>query len=433
MVEEARTEPISPRVAFSHREFKLYQCSRVASTLAIQAQSIAVAWHIYNLTHRPLDLGYVGLAIFLPSAGLSLLAGSAADRFDRRSILVISYVVLAITATLLALLTLSGTRSLTAIYAVLVLFGAARAFAGPAGSSLLPRLVPREHFTNALTWSSTIWQLSAIAGPALGGLLMTFGARTVFIICAGLFLVSCAFTASLRTRTGRAEHPRSSIEELVAGVRYVFARRVILGAISLDLFAVLLGGAVALLPVYARDILHAGPEGLGLLRSGPAIGAAAMALIFAYRPLARRAGTTMLGAAFIFGVATIVFGLSTHFWLSMAALIALGMADMVSIIVRHSVVQLGTPDAMRGRVSAVNLVFIGASNELGEFESGLTASWLGSVELAVVLGGVGTCVVALVWARLFPELRGVDRLEDVHAKEFGSVSPPGGAQTPTSP
>jgi MFS family permease len=397
--------------AFQHRDFRLYQGARLATTLALQMQGVAVAWQVYAMTRDPLDLGYVGLAQFLPAIGFWLVTGHTADRLNRRRVLLTCQLVLALCS--LVLLALSRSPSTTApwIYAVLVLIGTARAFAGPASSALMPNLVPTAHFANAVAWSSSIWQFATVLGPALGGIVygLTDRASHVYAVSAALELCAVTLTWRIRAPRQNAETGPTSLTRLVAGLRYVWQNKIILGSISLDLFAVLLGGAVALLPVFARDILHVGPVGLGALRSAPALGAACVAVLLAFWPLERRAGPVMLSCVAVFGMATIAFGLSHHFLLSLAALFIAGASDMISVFMRHTVVQLTTPDAMRGRVSAVNLVFIGASNELGEFESGLTAAWLGTVP-AVVLGGAGTCAVVLIWAVLFPSLRRVDRL-----------------------
>jgi MFS family permease len=297
------------------------------------------------------------------------------------------------------------------IYAILLLFGAARGFSGPAGQALMPDLVSAEDFSNGVAWSSSMFQVAMILGPAAGGLAYAHGGpATAYTIGGVLFVVAFVAFSAIKTRPARLEGSGRSFRAVLAGVEYVWKKKVIFGALSLDLFAVLLGGATALLPIYARDILHVGPSGLGALRSSPALGAAIMALVLAYRPLARRAGVTMFACVGLFGIATIVFGISHVFLLSMAALVVLGAADLVSVVVRHTVVQLSTPPDMRGRVSAVNVVFIGASNELGEFESGVTAALFGAVP-AVILGGIGTCIVVAVWAFLFPALRQVDRLD----------------------
>jgi len=296
---------------------------------------------------------------------------------------------------------------------VLVLIGTARAFAGPAGQSLVAHLVPAERLSSAVAWNSSVFQVGTIVGPTLGGLLYDAAhAQGVFATCAVLMAAGAAMLALMRVRTGRMEQAEQSLQRLVAGLRYVFRQKVVLGAISLDLFAVLLGGATALLPIYAQDILHTGPWGLGLLRSAPAVGATVIAVALAVFPLRRNAGVVMFTCVALFGVATVVFGVSRSLALSIGALVVLGAADMVSVVVRQTLVQLATPPEMRGRVSAVNMVFIGASNELGDFEAGLTAEWFGVVP-AVVLGGVGTCVVVGLWAWLFPELRRIARADDV--------------------
>ena len=402
---------VHPRVAFRYRDFRYALAGSVISVLGIQMQSVAVGWQVYDMTHRPLDLGWVGLAQFLPAISLSLPAGHTADRYDRRAIIRISQLVQAFGSVLLWAATRHDLRSPAPIYAVLVLLGTARAFQAPASQALLPHLVPPEHFSNAVTWSHSVRQVATIAGPALGGLVygLAKGASLVYALCALLLSISFLLTSVIQARTGRLEIRGASLATLLAGVRYVFANKIVLGCISLDLFAVLLGGAVALLPVYARDILHTGPAGLGLMRTAPAAGAAAMGALLAYRPLKKRAGSTMLVAVAIFGVATVVFGISKSFGLSLFALVVTGAADMVSVVIRLTLVQLSTPAAMRGRVSAVNMAFINASNELGEFESGVTAGLLGTVP-AVVLGGVGTCAVVALWTWLFPQLSKLDRL-----------------------
>jgi MFS family permease len=397
--------------AFSHPDFRRYQAGRFAALIGTQMQGVAVGWQVYALTGRPLDLGFVGLAQFLPAMLLWPLTGHTADRFERRLLLVACHSLLALSAVALYVLARTPAPSVVAIYAVLTVVGVARAFAGPAGHALVPNLVPREDVPSAIGWGSSIFQLSLMIGPALGGLLHDVrGGASVFVTTAVLELSSIALLLGIRTRSRGDAGDGVSFASVGAGLAYVLRKRILLGAISLDLFAVLLGGAIALLPIFARDVLHAGPFGLGLLRSAPAVGAALTGLGLALRPLGGRTGVTMFACVFLFGVATIVFGVSRHLVLSLFALAVAGAADMVSVYVRHSLVQLKTPDSMRGRVAAVNLLFIGASNELGEFESGLTAEWLGTVP-AVILGGVGTCVVVLVWAILFPELRRVDRLD----------------------
>jgi MFS family permease len=402
--------------AFTHRDFKLFQAARVLSVLGTQMQSVAIGWQIYAITGRPIDLAWVGLAQFFPAAGLSLVSGQVADRVERRRILVACYAAMAALSTVLLAIARGGggRASVMPIYAVLVGVGVTRAFQAPASQSILPSLVPAKHFANAVTWSSSFWQTAMVFGPSLGGIAYAAsgGPGPVYAVAAGCLLASSGLVATMRPIAPRA--PRSTakgtrVDSVLAGVRYVWRNQIVLGAISLDLFAVLLGGATALLPIYARDILHLGPWALGVLRSAPAAGAAATGILLALWPVDRRAGARMLACVALFGIATIVFGLSRSFALSVVALVVAGAADMVSVVVRSALVQLATPDEMRGRVSAVNMVFIGASNELGEFESGLTAQWLGVVP-SVVVGGVGTLVVVALWAWRFPKLRRVDRL-----------------------
>ena len=374
-------------------------------------QSVAVGWQVYEITKRPLDLGYVGLAQFLPTILLFLVAGHAADRFNRRSIVTLCYAGLAVSSALLLLLTMRGSQSVHAIYAVLVLVGVVRSFNGAAGQSMVPQLVQEKDFPNAVAWAQTVFNTATIIGPALGGLIYAIfrGPTAVYASSMVAGVISVIAASRIRLNTAKREREPVSLSTLLAGLRFIWEKKLVLGTISLDLFAVLLGGAVALLPVYAREILHTGPWGLGILRSAPAIGAAAMAVMLAHRPLQRHAGMTMLWCVAGFGVFTIVFGVSRNLVLSLAALLLVGASDMVSVIIRGTLVQLSTPDAMRGRVSAVNSLFIGTSNEFGQFESGLTAHWFGTVP-AVVIGGVGTLIVIGLWAWLFPELRGADRL-----------------------
>jgi MFS family permease len=378
-------------------------------------QSVAIGWQIYDITGRPLDLAWVGLAQFLPSVCFSLFAGQAADRFPRRRILMICYGVMAALSVALFGFAHATGAHIGPIYAVLAGVGIARAFQAPANQSILPTLVPVEDFGNAMAWGSSAWQTAMVLGPTAGGIAYAAwgGAAPVYGVAALCSLLSLALTASIRPSPPRPR-PRTEVAtenrraSLFAGVRYVWNNPIVLGAMSLDLFAVLLGGATALLPVYARDILRLGPWALGILRSAPAAGAAITAVALAVRPIRERAGVKMLSCVALFGVATIVFGLSRNFSLSLAALLVVGAADMVSVFVRSALVQLATPDAMRGRVSAVNMVFIGASNEVGEFESGALAQWLGAVP-SVVLGGIGTLIVVAIWAWRFPELRRVQQ------------------------
>jgi MFS family permease len=374
-------------------------------------QGVAIGWQIYALTGRPVDLAWVGLAQFLPAVCLSLVTGHAADRFERRSILIACYGLMGVLSTALVSIARTPGANVLAMYAVLVGVGVARAFQGPASQSILPMLVPAEHFGNAVAWSSSFWQSATVVGPMAGGLAYAAwgGAAPVYAMAAACSIVACGLVASVRSIRPPRMVGGATREYLFAGIRYVWQNEIVLGAISLDLFAVLLGGATALLPVYARDILHLGPWALGALRSAPAAGGALTAVALAMRPIERKAGTKMLVCVAIFGLATIAFGVSRSFSVSLVALLVVGASDMVSVFVRSALVQLATPDPMRGRVSAVNMVFIGASNELGEFESGLTAQWFGTAP-SVVLGGVGTLVVVAIWAWRFPRLRRVNRI-----------------------
>jgi MFS family permease len=399
------------RIAFTYPNFRAYMTARFLSTVSSEMQALAVGWQVYALTHRPLDLGLVGLAQFLPGILLFLVAGQTADRVPRQRIVQTCFAGFGLCSGLLLFLSWRGAPSVYPIYAVLVLNGVTRAFNGPASQAFLPLLVDERDFPNAVTWSSSIFQASTVLGPALGGLIygLFAGPAPVYALAA----VSCGVASLMvsRLRLNAKQRPRGTAraDVILEGLRYIFSHPIILGAISLDLFAVLLGGAVALLPVFARTILGVGPMGMGVMRSAPGAGAVLMATLLAYRPLRQHAGAAMLWCVCGFGVFTVVFGLSRNLPLSVAALLLVGAFDMVSVVVRHTLIQLGTPDEMRGRVSAVNMVFIGASNEVGQFESGLTAQWWGAAP-AVVIGGIGTIAVVALWARLFPALRRVDQL-----------------------
>jgi len=407
--------------AFASRDFRRYQLARAAVILGAEAQSVAVAWQVYSITHRALDLGYTGLALFLPGLLFMLPAGHAADRFDRRQVILVCYGLQVLCTTVLLLLSRMSLHGVYPIYAVLFCVGTARAFSGPAGAALVPHLVPEAHFVNAVTWGGAIFQFANIAGPAMGGLLFTLplayflrdmalqGAGIVYLFTLGTLVWFLALIFSLHVRPGRMEHRAASIKVVLAGFQYMRRSSLLLGATTLDLFVVLLGGATALMPIFAHDILHQGPRGLGLLRAAPAAGALVVSLLMTRFPFRRRAGVRLFVSVALFGAATVVFGLSHSLWLSLAALALAGAADMISVVIRASVLQLGTPPEMRGRVSAVNALFVGASNELGEFESGLTAQWWGAVR-ATVVGGVGTLAVAGLWAALFPGLRRADEL-----------------------
>src|SRR5271169_2865490 len=394
------------RVAFTYPGFAYYQLARLFTVMATEMQSVAVGWQVYEITKRPLDLGYVGLAQFLPTIFLFLVAGHTADRFNRRNIVAICYVGLALSSSILLLLTLSGSRSVHAIYAALVLVGIVRSFNGAAGQSMVPQLVPEEHFPNAVAWAQTVFNTATILGPALGGLIYAIFRGPVAVYASSMVagVISVIAVSRVRLNPAKREREEVSLATLLAGLRFIWQKKLVLGTISLDLFAVLLGGAVALLPVYAREILHTGPWGLGILRTAPAVGAVSMAVLLAHRPLRGRSGPTLLWAVAGFGIFTILFGLSRSLTVSLIALLLLGASDMISVIIRATLTQLATPDEMRGRVTAVDMIFIGTSNEFGQFESGVTAQWFVTVP-AVILGGVGTLVVIGLWAWLFPELR----------------------------
>jgi len=397
-----------------HRNFTLYLVARFIATLAVQMQSVAIGWQVYAISRDPLDLGLIGLAQFLPFVILVLPAGHVADRYDRRLILASCYVVELVCAALLLAFTLANLVQLWPVYAVLALFGSARAFAMPTSQAITPNLVSREIFGNAVALNSSTFHVATIAGPSIGGLLYVAGPAVVYTFVGVLLFVSVAFMVAMRMPAITRRPEPASLRTLLEGLHFVRSRPVVLGAISLDLFAVLFGGATAMLPVFARDVLAIGPEGLGVLRTAPAIGAAVMAAVLAIRPITRSVGRWMFAGVAVFGVAIVVFGLSNNFTLSLAALIVLGAADMVSVFVRHLLIQLETPDEIRGRVSAVNAVFIGASNELGEFRSGVMASWLGLVG-SVVLGGAATIVITALWMRLFPSLRTMDNFPGTDA------------------
>jgi MFS family permease len=396
---------------FRHRDFRLYQLVRLCAVLAVQIESVAIGWQVYELTGSALALGYTGLAQFLPFVSFALVGGQVADRVDRRAILVVCQLIMLLCSLLLLSFTLGHFQDVRFVYGVLVLFGTARAFYSPASSALVPRLVPAEELTRAVAVSSTTWQVATIAGPAVGGVLYGWGgARGAYLGSAALCALTVVWMLLLKVRTGRSSREPFSLSTLLAGFHFVRRQRLLLGSITLDLFAVLFGGAVALLPIYARDVLHTGPWGMGLLRSAPAAGAAVVAVFLASRPLGGRAGWKMFASVAVFGAATLVFGLSHSLPLSLVALAVAGGADMVSVVVRSTLEMVATPDDMRGRVGAVNMMCVGASNELGEFRAGAFAEHVGAVT-AVVSGAVGTLVVVALWAWGFPELRRVDHLE----------------------
>jgi MFS family permease len=399
------------------RDYVLSWLTRSVGGLGSQIQSVAMGWQIYALARLTLDvrhasfyLGMIGLAAFLPMFLLALPAGEAADRYARRNLLMICYAGEMVALAVLLAATSLGFNSIGLMLCVAVGFGTSRALYSPANTALGPMLVPRELLPRSIAWNSLAWQTAAIGGPVAGGLLVAVSPKLSYAVALGLNLVAALCVSFIRTDTKPAAKPGSRIALIREGLVYVWRNKVVFGAISLDLFAVLLGGATALLPVFARDVLHVGAHGFGLLRAAPAIGATTVALYLASRPIRRHAGVIMFAGVAVFGAATVVFGVSKFLWLSMAALAVLGGADMLSVFVRQTLVQLVTPDPMRGRVAAVSTLFISASNELGEFESGVAARFLGPIG-AAIFGGVGALIVTGAWAKLFPALRKADRLE----------------------
>jgi MFS family permease len=410
-------------VAWQHRDFRFYSAARLVGILGAEAQAVGVAWQIYQLTHSALALGYTGLALFLPGLFFTLPAGHVADLFDRRTVLLSCYVLQFGASLWLLDMTMHGVHSVSWIYAALLLIGLGRCFSGPAAAALVPMLVPKEHFVNAVTWGSAIFQIATASGPMFGGILFTVslkgtrwarweGAPVVYMFTLACIVLYLALVSMIRPR-GAAEKRGFSLSTMAAGLKYVMHTRLLLGSISLDLFAVLLGGATSLLPIFADTVLHAGAHGLGLLRAMPSIGALTVSMTLLTHPMKRSAGKKMLVCVAIFGAATVVFGLSRNIWLSCAALLVVGASDMISVVVRSSILQLATPSEMRGRVSSVNWLFLGASNELGEYESGLTAHWWGAVR-AVVIGGVASMTITGLWAVFFPALRRADKLDADH-------------------
>ena len=410
MTSSSEALPSARWAAFQNAAFMKYWLSRLASGFAVQIQTVAVSWQVYEITGNPLDLGFIGLSQFLPALALVLVTGAVADRFRRRTIMAVCLGFEALCAAALLAFTLTEMRAVWLVFIILAGFGTARAFYGPAQQSLLPNLVPPELLGNAIALSSAGWQIATIVGPVTGGILYDLSSELAYGAAFALLLGSAVLILLVPRPPQRQAAEPATWDTIVAGFRYIWREKIVLGAISLDLFAVLLGGAVALLPVYAKDILHVEASGLGLLRAGQAIGAIGVALYLTTHSIRDHAGRIMFIFVGVFGLFTVVFGLSTELWLSVAALIVMGGADMVSVYIREILIQLWTPDAVRGRVNAVNMVFIGASNELGEFRAGVTAFFIGAVP-AVVLGGVGTVGVAALWYWWFPELRRARRLD----------------------
>jgi MFS family permease len=406
------TSDFEPR----NRDLRLYLAIRFGTTLGTQVQSVAIGWQVYDITRDPVALGYVGLAIFLPMLLLVLPAGDMCDRVDRRRMLMVSYLVQVFASAMLLVLTLTGVTAMWAFYSVITLLGIALGLSQPAMQSFLPFLVTLDKLPQAIAWNASAYRIAVIAGPAVGGFLYDLGPAVNYGVCLGLYIFTVVGMGLLRIRRQiGARSEGTALARIVDGITYMRERPILLGAISLDLFAMFLGGTTALLPIFARDILQTGPTGLGFLRTAPAIGAALVAFTLARWQLHRHTGIAMFVCVAVFGIATIVFGLSRDFYISMIALGVAGAADMVSVYVRSALIQLSTPDNMRGRIGSVNSLFIGASNELGEFRAGMTAGAFGAVP-AVVLGGVGTLIVVGAWMQLFPPLRRVDRFSEVAAQ-----------------
>lgn len=410
MTEAETAHPDDRYAAFRHSSYLRFWVARFFMTFATQIVSVAVGWQVYDLTRDPFDLGLVGLVQFAPALLLVLVTGAVADRFGRRLVMGLASLLEMACAAALLWLSVRGLGSAAPVFAVLLVFGVARAFFGPASASLVANLVPAKDFANAVAWNSSAWQTATIVGPVAGGLLYGLASEAAYGTAAAMMGIASLLIFSIPKPKQHTETERPSLETIFAGFRYIRSEKVVLGAISLDLFAVLLGGAVALLPVYARDILELGPWGLGLLRAAPGIGAISVAIWLAGHPIRDHAGIIMFVFVGLFGIFTAIFGLSTIPWLSIVALALLGAADMISVYIRETLIQLWTPDRVRGRVNAVNMVFVGASNELGEFRAGTMAAMIGTVP-AVVLGGIGAVGVAGLWAWLFPELRKARRLD----------------------
>ncbi|OON63978.1 MFS transporter [Massilia sp. KIM] len=391
-----------------NRNLSLYLSARFLGTLAVQMQSVAIGWQVYQITGSLFDLGLIGLAQFAPFLVLILWAGHVADRHNRRLIVLLCMATQLLCSLMLVAFTASGSRTVWPVFVILVLFGSARAFMMPASQAVLKNLVPDHAFSQAVALGSSTFHVAVIAGPVIGGLLYALGPQVVHMSASCLLALAVLLMAGTRSVQQVVNKAPVSWHTLLEGLRFVWSRPIVLGAISLDLFAVLFGGATALLPAYAHDVLHAGPTGLGLLRTAPGAGAALCSILLAFYPITRRVGAWMFGGVALFGLCTLVMGLTDSFPVALGALFLLGAGDMVSVYIRHLLVQYETPDEIRGRVSAVNAVFIGASNELGEFESGVTAGWLGLVR-AILLGGAATLAVTGLWALLFPVLSKMDR------------------------
>lgn len=405
--------PVARLAAFTHRPFVHYWWARFCTTFAGQIISVALGWQVYDLTRRPSDLGILGLVQFLPQLLLVLVTGFVADLYGRRRVMALSLAVQMLCAAAILWFSWRGLVTPMPIFLTLAVMAVARAFFGPASQALTVNLVPVEHFANAVSWNSSAWQTATIVGPVAGGLLYGIGPNVAYLVAMIMLIVSLYLLLLIPEPPPPTVLRKITFAALFEGLHFIRREKIVLGAISLDLFAVLLGGAVALMPIYARDILHLGPWGLGLLRAAPGVGALVTAAFLATSPIRDRAGVVLLIFVALFGIFTVIFGVSTIAWVSILALALVGAADMVSVVVRETLLQLWTPDDVRGRVNAVNMVFLGASNELGEFRAGFMAAWIGAVN-AVVVGGVGAVAVAIVWGWIFPQLKNARFL---HARE----------------
>jgi MFS family permease len=396
--------------AFGYRDYRLYWFSRFLSTIAMQMQAVAVAWQVYAISRDPFDLGLIGLSLFLPAISLVLVTGQIADRYDRKTIIQICLAADFLFAAGLCALAVIGTDNTWPIFGLLIGIGVARAFITPAGQAMMPNLVHEKDLANAVAWQSSAWQVASVGGPAVGGAVLILGADVTYGVSAVLIAVSVVLTGMISNRSQERRREPVTWTSVLGGLLYIKMKPVVLGAISLDLFAVVLGGCVALYPIFAIDILKVGPQGLGLLRAAPAVGAVVCSLWLVRHPLRSHAGATMFWSVALFGAGTVAFGVSTWFPLSLFALFVMGAADMVSVYVRQTLIQLATPDDMRGRVGAVSSVFVTTSNEFGDFRAGMMAGLIGTVP-AVVVGGAATLAVTALWTRLFPDLRKVQKLD----------------------
>jgi len=396
--------------AFRSRDFGFFMFGKIFSWVGLHMMMVAIAYQVYDLTGDVMNLAYIGLSIFAPAMGLALFTGYAADRYDRRLVLVTCFVVMLVSALLFLAITLAGMPDVWPVFAVLVLLGTGRAFMMPVINALVPNLVPVSHLPNAIAWNTSIHKIGQVVGPALGGVLYLAGAEVVYVTAAVGFVIGIGATVMIRTRTERTGRQPISLRILLAGLRYVYDKKILFGAITLDLFVVLVGGVTALFPVFAKDILEVGAAGAGLLRSAMAAGAVVSGLALTQVSLDRAVGRILFLTILVYGGATILFGLSEVFWLSLLAMAVIGGSDMVSVYIRVTLLQIATPDEMRGRVSAVNSVFTGASNEIGEFRAGAMAAAIGTVP-AVIVGGIGAIAVTAIGWKIFPELVRVERMD----------------------